>query len=621
MNSNDPLPSTASRMGWFCFWLPLLVLLACSNLLCSNVWSDSPRYQDIDLNNCPALTVANVATFAAKQNTPANSLTCPGPGAAAGGCDVAAVNNPTSEVTWAFDNDAPDGGCEGASQSPFTCAGINVTVPTGTVPGTTKVQLTNTSPLNTLRTSYFFLTATASGGAPQCKRWYRFSVTADGGGWGDPHITTVDGIHYDFQSAGEFIALRGSGLEIQTRQTPVATTGIPGANPYTGLATCVAIYTAVAARAGTHRVTYEPNVSGVPDPTGLQLRVDGVLTALGPAGIDLAPGGPINQSQTRGAIVEPPLSARIVKSPVGDGIEIHYSNGAMLVVTPAWWPDQQKWYLNVNVYGTMATEGIFGKLAKDSWLPALPDGTSLGPKPGSLHERYVDLYEKFAGAWRVTDQTSLFDYAPGTSTATFTLGEWPRESPRSCTLEGQPAASPVDAGVAEKQCSKITDANMKADCVFDVSVTGHTGFAQTYLLTQQLQPDATETTIKADKDPSKEGESVAFTATVAQKVSRGGAAPTGTVQFVLDGSQAGNPITLDPNGRALWSTSSLQVGQHQIVAEYIPAAWGGLFTASTSPAVSHTVSPEKNLYLWLVILLLLVVILIAFIIWRYLRTA
>ena len=35
----------------------------------------------------------------------------------------------------------------------------------------------------------------------------------------------------------------------------------------------------------------------------------------------------------------------------------------MLIVTPAFWPDQQKWYLNVNVYGTTATEGIFGKLA------------------------------------------------------------------------------------------------------------------------------------------------------------------------------------------------------------------------------------------------------------------
>ena len=51
--------------------------------------------------------------------------------------------------------------------------------------------------------------------------------------------------------------------------------------------TCVALYSAVAARVGKHRVSYEPNISGVPDPSGLQLRVDGVLTTLGPQGIDL----------------------------------------------------------------------------------------------------------------------------------------------------------------------------------------------------------------------------------------------------------------------------------------------------------------------------------------------
>ena len=41
---------------------------------------------------------------------------------------------------------------------------------------------------------------------------------------GDPHMTTVDGLHYDFQGAGEFVALRGTGgMEIQLRQTAVST--------------------------------------------------------------------------------------------------------------------------------------------------------------------------------------------------------------------------------------------------------------------------------------------------------------------------------------------------------------------------------------------------------------
>ena len=88
---------------------------------------------------------------------------------------------------------------------------------------------------------------------------------------GDPHITTVNGIHYDFQDAGEFVALRdANGMEIQTRQTPVAT------------APWVSLNTAIAARVGKYRVTWQPNISGIPDPSGLELRVDGVLTTLGP---------------------------------------------------------------------------------------------------------------------------------------------------------------------------------------------------------------------------------------------------------------------------------------------------------------------------------------------------
>src|SRR5262249_37820877 len=64
---------------------------------------------------------------------------------------------------------------------------------------------------------------------------------------GEPHITTFDSIRYDFQGAGEFVAIRGDGLEIQTRQTAIATP-FPGPNAHTGLATCVSLNSAVAAR-------------------------------------------------------------------------------------------------------------------------------------------------------------------------------------------------------------------------------------------------------------------------------------------------------------------------------------------------------------------------------------
>ncbi len=291
---------------------------------------------------------------------------------------------------------------------------------------------------------------------------------------GDPHLTTVDGVHYDFQSAGEFVSLRGDGLEIQTRQTAIATSFFPGPNGYTGLATCASLNTAVAAQVGARRVTYQPNISGVPDPSGLQLRIDGTLTALGAAGIDLGSGG------------------RIDKTAANGGIEIEFPNGTRLVVTPGWWSSQGKWYLNVNAYDTTASEGILGALAPGSWLPALPDGTSLGPRPSPLPARYTALYQTFADAWRVTDATSLFDYAPGTSTGDFTLLGWPRDS-APCEVAWDPdgtpgvVAKPLDLEIAQRVCERIEDANRRANCVFDVRVTGERGFADTYFATQQIE--------------------------------------------------------------------------------------------------------------------------------------
>jgi hypothetical protein len=612
MSSKIRLPPMASWLG---FLLPLFALLHCGN-----AWG-ACVYQDIDIQNIntaklPGTCPGGIATPQAIYDEAGGGKAIMDP------INVCSVPPPTStSVTWKISNPTtlgpPNVNCT-STDTQFSCTeggntfGLAITGTNGT--GLSPLKFKG----NVLKDFVIFNVTASDNTGAKCTRTYYFNNTPGAtGGWGDPHIFTVDGVHYDFQSAGEFTALRGDGqggaesaaprsdgLEIQTRQTGIATTGLPGANPYTGLQTCVALYTAVAARVGKHRVSYEPNLSGVPDPSGLQLRVDGVLTTLGPQGIDLD-------------------GSRIVQAWGGAGIEIDFSGGTQLVVTPGWWPDQQKWYLNVNLYGATATAGIFGKLARGSWLPALPDGTSLGPKPDSLHQRFLDLYGKFGDAWRVTDATSLFDYAPGTSTATFTDRGWPRENPQSCAIEGQPSAGPpIDVGVAEKQCSGITDNNMRADCVFDVSVTGFTGFANTYGLTQQRRPDATETTVKGDRDFTTYGENATFTATVTQITPKGGGAPTGTTQFILDGGKVGNPVTLDANGRALWSSSGLQVGQHQIVAQYTPTGTGwGPFMASTSPQVSHTVITTGYFYFWIIIaLLIVVIILIAFLIWRYLRT-
>ena len=430
---------------------------------------------------------------------------------------------------------------------------------------------------------------------------------------GDPHITTLDGTHYDFQGAGEFVVLRDLNVgEIQVRQAPIGTTFNPGQNPHHGLATCVSLNTAVAVQMGKHRITYQPNLSGVPDPSGLQLRVDGKLQTLGSTGIYVGGG-------------------RIAKTIAEGGIEITFPEKYVLIVTPGWWASQSKWYLNVSVIRTLARSGggaspgndtlvvggLGGNIPPKSWLPKLPNGESMGPMPTALHDRYVDLYQKFGEAWRVTNTTSLFDYAKGTSTSDFTLLNWPLENP-PCVVPDMVQVSPLNLAAAQAACASITDAVRKSNCVFDVQVTGEVGFAGTYLLTQKIEDGATATTVIQDRNPSQYKETVNFIATVVRLKARenDGVKPTGTIQFILNGKNVGNLITLDPNGRAEWSTSSLDIGNYKIAAIYNPTN-GSTFLESGSVELDHTVTKSEgsvrdnyNWPLWLALAVILVILII-----------
>ncbi|MCU1350040.1 MAG: hypothetical protein JWO56_3070 [Acidobacteria bacterium] len=306
----------------------------------------------------------------------------------------------------------------------------------------------------------------------------------DGADNGDPHLHAVSGENYDFQSAGEFTLLRDGEMEIQARQTPVPSAP-PIANAYTGLTSCVSVNTAVAARVSGHRVTFQPGLNGQASPSGMEVRIDGTLVDLD-AVQNVSFGG----------------GARVARTG-GGGIEIDFTDGTTLLAVPGWWGSQNIWYVNVNILNTPATEGIMGFIPSGGWLPVLPDGSSLGPRPASAAARYDALNRKFADAWRVSKTTSLFDYAPGMGTEDFTNRAWPVEDATNCTIPDRPPVRPIEKDVAEQLCVQIVNRDDRANCAFDVALTGEPNFAKTYLQSQTLVQRATQTEVYPEKSASK----------------------------------------------------------------------------------------------------------------------
>jgi hypothetical protein len=107
------------------------------------------------------------------------------------------------------------------------------------------------------------------------------------------------------------------------------------------------------------------------------------------------------------------------------------------------------------------------------------------------------------------------------------------------------------------------------------------GYNGSFLNTvEALQVSATTTAVTASPNRSVFGQGVTFTATVRLR-GPGSGTPTGTVQFQIDGSDAGSPVSLRSAGGAATATirtSTLAVGAHTITASY---NGDGNFTGST----------------------------------------
>jgi hypothetical protein len=264
---------------------------------------------------------------------------------------------------------------------------------------------------------------------------------------GDPHMLTVNDYRYDFQAAGEFVLLRNAddSVEIQAREQPFG-------HREHGVAT----NTAVAARDNGHRV----GIYASPFFGQLQVKVDGADVDAS-ASTDLGAGASVH--------------------PIDMGIEVDFPDGSVLDALSV-----GLWGINAVVQPSDALRadgvGLLGPITPGNLgVPALPDGTQLPAAPDA-HTRFQAVYGPFADAWRVTDASSLFDYEPGQSTATFTDRSFPSEADAAAQASFPPDA--VAAG--EAACVNVTDPELHPECVFDVAATGDAGFATEYESEQGL---------------------------------------------------------------------------------------------------------------------------------------
>jgi Bacterial Ig-like domain (group 3) len=122
--------------------------------------------------------------------------------------------------------------------------------------------------------------------------------------------------------------------------------------------------------------------------------------------------------------------------------------------------------------------------------------------------------------------------------------------------------------------------------------SGDTDFAGSVssTLVQMVSPDATSVVIAASPASVVTGQAVSFTVTVSNTDATG-QTPTGTIQFTIDGSNFGSPVTLGGSGNTATAVSgsttfTASSGAHTITAHYVNA--DGDFTPGADASTSLT---------------------------------
>lgn len=306
---------------------------------------------------------------------------------------------------------------------------------------------------------------------------------------GDPHLVTLDGLPFDMMAPGEFVTARdpAGGFEVQERHVPA---GAGGAGT-----------SAVAIGTGEHRITFTSLELGTDPPV---LRIDGA--DVGSAGLSAV--GDVS-------IAVPSSDRWTVTWPDGSTVELLWARGFFIRVTPA--ADR-----------AARLEGLLGSADGDFVNDVVTFDGVMGVRYGGSGE-LTDL----PAAVEVTVDTTLFDYLPGESPATF----------RSAIISAPREPTPEHVDACGRALAAV-DASARdvASCAFDLAATGHEGFIEAYVETVEAR-DHAGSSASASRRPT----ATSPAASAPPAASAAGVANT----LTLDGTiYDGYATTNDPAARA-----------------------------------------------------------------------
>lgn len=263
--------------------------------------------------------------------------------------------------------------------------------------------------------------------------WAPSSSSSESSVWGDPHIVSLDGYSYDLQASGEFVlveAIEGEPFTVQGRFEPIDEPAVPECG---NLSWNTAGATEVAGTRVMARVA-----------PLFEVFVDGARVG-GPDDLPQLPEGASISFEGNGVTVEWP----------GGEVVTFVQRGSTLA-------DRPSLTIDVDLPAERAgqVQGLLGNFDGDPDNDlALPDGTVI-VQPASFRE----LYEELAVAWRLDDQSSLFEYEEGEGPESFVIDGFPDAPVDVSLLPDDLAAQALQTCVDEG----IEDRHLLDACIVDV---------------------------------------------------------------------------------------------------------------------------------------------------------